>query len=357
MATAVQRDEEVWSEQDTTPARIEAALRRLLAERHHQSGSVAPARVLNLVVIADRRYRGEIENRLSHVGRYHPSRTILCAVEPKRQTLDAWASMATEPAGAAGLSISRERVEVNMGEKHLQGLATIVSPLVVSDLATLVWAPHGHTEAEDALRGIAQIVLVDALSDLDVPVALERIRNLMEDLYVVDLAWLRSTPWRERVAAAFDPPQHRAELGRISAVTVRHRHDSVASAALFVGWLTSRLGWKASPLMHRGEDLVGRTRARRGDVHLTLTPVEQLSAPGLAGVTIESASGTSVSLDRAPGGLREVRRAKDGSCREFTVLGASRGESGILGEGVRQALLRDHTYRPALEAARELVGR
>jgi hypothetical protein len=37
------------------------------------------------------------------------------------------------------------------------------------------------------------------------------------------------------------------------------------------------------------------------------------------------------------------------------VLGASRGEAGILGEGIRQALLRDPTYRPALEHARAMV--
>jgi hypothetical protein len=41
----------------------------------------------------------------------------------------------------------------------------------------------------------------------------------------------------------------------------------------------------------------------------------------------------------------------------WTVLGASRGEAGILGEGVRQALLRDPTYRPALAAAREMAAR
>ena len=33
------------------------------------------------------------------------------------------------------------------------------------------------------------------------------------------------------------------------------------------------------------------------------------------------------------------------------MLGASRGEAGILGEGVRQALLRDPTYGPALRRA------
>ena len=32
-------------------------------------------------------------------------------------------------------------------------------------------------------------------------------------------------------------------------------------------------------------------------------------------------------------------------------MGASRGEAGILGEGIRQALLRDQTYGPALETA------
>jgi hypothetical protein len=38
------------------------------------------------------------------------------------------------------------------------------------------------------------------------------------------------------------------------------------------------------------------------------------------------------------------------------VLGASRGEAGILGEGIRQALLRDPTFAPALRAACGAVG-
>jgi glucose-6-phosphate dehydrogenase assembly protein OpcA len=346
-------EDAIWSAQDTTPSAIEAALRRLLAERHQESRSVAPARVLNLVAICDREYRGEIENRLTRVGRYHPSRTIVVAVEPRRTTIDAWASMATEEVGV--LAIARERVELEVGPKHLENLATIVAPLVIPDLATLVWAPHGHAPAEDALREMAQIVLVDTLAG-DVGPALDRVAELLDDMYVVDLSWLRSTPWRERVAAAFDPPFYREELRRISAVAIRHREDSVAPAALFAGWLASRLRWKPGSLMRRGGDLVCRATARRGDVRISLEPVEQVDAPGLSGVTIESASGASVSLDRSRGGLREVRRAPDGACTEFTVMGASRGEGGILGEGVRQALLRDRTYKPALAAAREMVS-
>ena len=80
-----------------------------------------------------------------------------------------------------------------------------------------------------------------------------------------------------------------------------------------------------------------------------------MSSPGLAGVTIELASGQAVSLDRSPGGLRAMRRERDGTERAWTVMGASRGEGGILGEGVRQALLRDPTYRPALKSAEAMV--
>ena len=38
------------------------------------------------------------------------------------------------------------------------------------------------------------------------------------------------------------------------------------------------------------------------------------------------------------------------------MLGASRGEAGILGEGIRQALLRDPVYARALERAEAMVG-
>jgi glucose-6-phosphate dehydrogenase assembly protein OpcA len=347
--------EEVWAEQDTTPTAIEEALRRLLAARHAEAGSVAPARVLNLVAVVDGRFRGEIENRLERLGRFHPSRLVLLAVEPERRTIDAWASMATPETAPGELAISRERIEIEIGDRHLRGLETLVGPLVIPDLATLVWAPHGHVEALRALRGIAQIVLIDSMTEPETDIALERAAELATDSYVVDLAWLRGTPWRERVAAAFDAPKDRPGLRSISAVTVRHRHDSRASAVLFCGWLASRLGWRAERLVHRGDTLIGRVRARRGEVQLTLDPVQQPGAPGLAGVTVETAAGDLVSLDRSPGGLREVRRARDGTQREFTVLGASRGEAGILGEGVRQALLRDHTYRPALDDARAMV--
>jgi glucose-6-phosphate dehydrogenase assembly protein OpcA len=345
--------DEVWSEQDTTPAHIEAALRQIVADHYHSDHPFVPARVLNVVVVVDAEFQGEIENRFERVGRYHPSRLVLCAVEPGRTTIDAWAGVGTVDAepSPGHIAVARERVELEIGEKHLPKLDTIVDPLLVPDLATMVWAPHGHRAAVDSLRRLAQIVLVDTQDEPDVAESLDRVAELSEYAYVVDLAWLRSTPWRERVAATFDSPQLRRALDGVSAVTVRHREDSLSAALLFCGWLSSRLGWKPGGLSPSGRGHAGHARARRQEVRIRLEPIDQ-NAPGLGGVTIETASGEAVSLDRAPGGLRAMRRARDGTEQTWTVLGASRGEGGILGEGVRQALLRDPTYRPALDCAR-----
>ncbi|HKG16490.1 MAG TPA: glucose-6-phosphate dehydrogenase assembly protein OpcA [Solirubrobacteraceae bacterium] len=344
--------EGVWSEQDTTPSHIEAGLRELLKQRHADDGGYVPARVLNLVVILDREWRGEIENRLERVGRYHPSRTVMIAVEPRRERLDAWAFMVCEGDASPGsLSVCHEHVVVEVGPRHLRHLDTIVDPLVVSDLSTVVWAPHGHREAVQALRRLAQVVLVDSQDEPDPHLALDRSQQLAQHAYVVDLAWLRSTPWRERIAASFDPPKWREDLRRISAVTVRCREDSTAAGLLLLGWLAARLGWRPEKLAAGGGKVRGRVRASRGEVALELDPEARMNVPGLAGITIRTESGVSLSLDRATGGLSATHRDRRGQESRWTVLGASRGEAGILGEGIRQALLREPTYQPALAAA------
>jgi glucose-6-phosphate dehydrogenase assembly protein OpcA len=346
--------EGIWTERDTTPAAIEAALRELLRYQYSHGDAKVPARVLNLVVIADREWRGEIQNRLERVGRYHPSRTILCAVEPGRRTIDAMATM-TPAAQTGELALCHEHLVVDIGPQHLPRLDTIVDPMIASELATVVWSPHGHDEAVDALLGLAQVVLIDSHDFPDPAAAVARAQRLAEDAYVVDLAWLRSTPWRERMAATFDPPQWRPELGRISSVTLRHRPDSGASGVLFFGWLAARLGWEPGALMAQNGSLFGRATAHRHDVALRLEPDPHQNSPGLAGLHVETDSGMSISLDRGQGGLTARRRTRDGRESVWTVMGASRGEAGILGEGIRQALLRDPTYRSALSAAEAML--
>jgi len=348
-----------WFGRDTTPAAIESALRELLFEhRRGQTGVAVPARVLNLVTVVDRQWRGEIENRLERVGRYHASRTVLIAIERGRRTIDARATVLTDDEGLSGeFATTHEHVVVDIGTQHVEHLATIVDPLVVTDLPTMLWAPHGHGEAIDELLPLAQVVLLDSVDEPDLRDAVMRAQELSQRVYVVDLAWLRSTPWRERVAAAFDPPRERLQLPTLSSVEVRHHPESRVAGVLFLGWLASRLGWKPGALSARSDGTMqGRARTRKGEVHLTLMPEPRQSVRGLAGLTIATGNGTVLSLDRGTGGLQARRETRRGGATDWTILGASRGEPGILGEGIRQALLRDPTYGPALDAAEAMVA-
>ena len=347
--------EDVWGAQDTTPAAIEAALRDLLNQRHAQYEGYVPARVLNLVVIVDRQWKGEIANRLERVGRYHASRTILCAVERGRTTIDAMAAMSYDLDPKPGsLAVTHETVEIDIGAQQLPVLDTIIDPILLKEVATVVWAPHGHSEGVDALLDLADVVLLDSAEEHDVHAALRRIADLNQRAYVVDLAWLRSTPWRERLAATFDPPVLRPALGQISALRIKHREDSFGAALLLVGWMGTRLGWRCGAMTRVNGSLRGKASGHRSDVDVFLEASE-MEVPGLESVAIETALGLEISLTRGPGGLTARRKRRDGREWTWRIVGASRGEGGILGEGVRQALLRDHTYGPALEAARAML--
>ena len=332
-------------------------MRDLIAERHAESSGFVVARALNLVCIVDREWSGEIANRLRGIGRFHASRTIVCAYEPGRTTLDATANIATTGTPEQGeFALMRETIVVNVGPEHLKQLDRIVDPLVVTDVATVIWAPHGHPEAVDSLLSIAQVVLLDSVDDPDPRAALERVCQLAARAYVVDLAWLRTTPWRERIAARVrhaEPP-------------CRARDDLVGDRAhpRGLGGLRAppaRLADLATRLAPRRDDVapghVARPRAgaaRRGRDR-ACRPRRRCRCPASPASTSGRPRGPGSRLERGTGGLTAKRTERDGTQRTWTVLGASRGEPGILGEGLRQALVRDPTFSEALNAARELA--
>src|SRR2546421_4512636 len=101
--------EDVWSEQDTTPSAIADAFRKLLHERHAASAAYVPARVLNLVVVVDREWRGGGAHPLGEGGGDHPPRPPPCSVGPGRAQPPAPGPLASEgdtppppPAGGGG---------------------------------------------------------------------------------------------------------------------------------------------------------------------------------------------------------------------------------------------------------------
>jgi hypothetical protein len=73
----------------------------------------------------------------------------------------------------------------------------------------------------------------------------------------------------------------------------------------------------------------GHATGPAGQIDLEINNDESMPVPGLAGLTIETANGLSISLDRGVGGLRATRVLPSGEATDWTILGASRGEDGI----------------------------
>ena len=356
MSTDAPVSQGFWSAEDTSPSAVESALERLLNERAEEGGrAYAPARVLNLIVVVDPARRDEVIERLESVGRVNPSRTVLLLVEEGRTTLDAWATMACEvPSEPHALAVCRERVEISVGEAHIGRLDSVVDSLLVADLPTVVWSPHGLDAALDGLLPVADVVLIDSREAKSLTAGIEHAAMLVARAGVVDLAWLRTAPWRERVAGAFEPASWRPRLAEIERVTVRHGPDSAVSALLVAGWMASKLRWAPGSLRETPGGYEGDASSDGGPVELVFERAE-LAVPGLVGLTVETRCGLSLRLERGRGGLASERRDAEGRETSWTVLGASRGEGGVLGDALRDALLPDPTYRPALTAAAALL--
>jgi glucose-6-phosphate dehydrogenase assembly protein OpcA len=349
--------DDVWSERRTNPDAIDAALRRLLRERHAANRALAPARVLNLVVVVDRSRKHAISEQLQHLGPHSSSRTILCAVDGRRRTLDASAVMSYPEPPRGGFGPIHERVEIDMGVKDLPRLNTIVDPLLISELPTAVWSPR-HEQAIETLLDVADVILLDSDAATEPTAGLARAAELVRSTYVVDMAWIRTTPWRARLAAAFDTPERLAALSSLTAVSIRHRRAFLAGGLLLAGWLASRLHWGTSQLAScRGGGLRaphGPNRAGAG-IEITICPVDR-GRQGVDGVAVSTREGYSLSLDQARGGIRIRERWPDGGDEVSLALEAPGAAGGTLGEGLRQAMLRDPTYSPALDAARRLAA-
>lgn len=345
----------VWQQDDVDPGAVEQAMIALGRERSRRRRGALPARALNLVVVVDADYTGEVVRRLEAIGRNAPSRTVLVRVHARRQGLSARVTLATVHEGTAD-EASTELVTLDVADRHQRNLQSIVDPMVMTDVPTLVWAPHGHRVAVEALGTLGQSVLLDSGDAPDVPSGLNDAHGLIagHGLQIVDLAWLRATPWRQRLAAHYEPAPRRADLWSIADVQVRHQPGSEAAAWLFLGWLGDRLGWTAE---------LGRTRDAGGAaVGLRLSPAD-VGVRGLAGATLTSRSGAVFSLDRHRGGLRASRTDVYSSAgehtsteRRWTVLGASRGEAGVLGRALRRTLVPDDGYIGALATARRLLS-
>jgi glucose-6-phosphate dehydrogenase assembly protein OpcA len=331
-----------WSSDDTDPEKIATALRRLETTRTAEGASVAPARALTLVAIVDPGHDALVHAQLKALGAHRASRTIVIRRDDQRTTLAAKCAVIQDDAIGNGL---RESVVLDVGPDDELDLDGILDPLVLTDVPSVAWMPYGDPRDLLLLRSVIRTVIVDGDRAASVREALDDARALRESgMRTIDLAWLRSAAWRVRLASLAQAPAFRAQLASIQQLEILTQPGSRFGGALLAGWLADRLGWQAGP------PLLDAANQR---VTAQLRDADQVVA-GLAGLTLQFRDGASRMLSRGPGGLRITDVDASGAREERTVLGASRGEHGLLTSALRQVLLPDELDEDVLAATAAL---
>jgi glucose-6-phosphate dehydrogenase assembly protein OpcA len=298
-----------WVGKGVTADDVNAELDRLHRAAGGQGRVLALARTLNLIVVpcSDRRER-DVERALDLLGNHTPSRTLVLR-EHGAERADANLIMECEsPTGAGHVGLCHDRVALSVDPARLEHSASLLAPLLVSDLPTVLWLPEPRSEIPDpGLLERAQYVLVDSGSGG--PAELRRLAELAAAIRVHDLAWGRLEYWRAAIAAAFDPPEHRRLLPELESVTLRHEEWGLHAALLLAGWIAARAGWSPGPLeRHDGRATVTASRPAGGEVAIAFDQAPPgPCCGGVDGVVFQAESEkVAVSRSGATSSLRDM---------------------------------------------------
>jgi glucose-6-phosphate dehydrogenase assembly protein OpcA len=239
-----------------------------VAESRPGGGELMRANTLNLIAVADsRKHAHLITDTVSRLRDFLPSRTIIFITErneSQEHTWDVHVQLNETQHGDDAPPIRFETITITADPAVSGHLASLVAPLLVSELPTFLWWPSGDFSNSLIFQDLVEVVdrlIVDSAQLGADATAVAHLRSLLDDEddpWVGDFTWLRLAPWRQLIAQFFDPPDVQRCLDHITQVNIayaqtRRDHSSgFAAALLTVGWLASRLGWEfVEPLEKR----------------------------------------------------------------------------------------------------------
>jgi glucose-6-phosphate dehydrogenase assembly protein OpcA len=179
-----------------------------------------------------------------------------------------------------------ERVRIFASGNMCSRVASTVEALLVPEIpTTIVWLGKVYVDDPvfESLAKVAQQIITDSeyTSVTNLMHLTRWSRESHDRPKIADLAWTRLAGWQDLVARFFDDPKLQPFAQAVTKLTLRQASDKGArlgsEGSLLLGWLGTRLGWKASRLG-------GALRFRRPDggnitVEFGVTPRPEGVAP------------------------------------------------------------------------------
>jgi hypothetical protein len=195
------------------------------------------ASVMTHIAWVPERWVEQATGTLAGMAERHPSRTILLFPRPDDSDgLDGEVDFRCFVRGGEQREVCSEVITLRLGGQRASAPASIVEPLLVSDLPVFLrWRgplPFGAAELEQ-LVGVADRLVLDTREWPDAEADLARLPELFERIAVSDISWARAERWRMAVADLW-PAIAEASVLRVAGPRVE--------AGLLRGWLAARLG-------------------------------------------------------------------------------------------------------------------
>ncbi|MEO0064500.1 MAG: hypothetical protein RLZZ377_926 [Chloroflexota bacterium] len=302
-----------WSSSATTVAEADALLAKLWASsetrRFLVSDSPTDATtaepiavrtgVMNLAVVANGAERATHAASILATLPRNPSRTLFIVPRDPEGPATFAARLevfcAVTPRGD-GTSACTELLWIDVGGPAAHHLASIVPPLSLHDLPTLLWwdAPVNAAENDvrQLLRGVDRVIIDGATQPNDGLATIQSLFAAAESAGVAltDFALLRQGRWRDSIATMFDDESATPFLSAINKVSIDYSGGKGSSASInvvrpayHVAWLASRLKASIKTPLHVGEGPGWRAELhdpQRHAISVELNPVESVLGAG-----------------------------------------------------------------------------
>jgi Glucose-6-phosphate dehydrogenase subunit N-terminal domain/Glucose-6-phosphate dehydrogenase subunit C-terminal domain len=228
-----------WSAEDVRLADVQAALSKLRAGSAAEGAAPSlRTSVMTHLAWVPSGWEDQARAALSGMAERHPSRTMLLFPEPDSgvDRIDAGVSVERYAMPGIDRDVCSEVVELRLHGKRAKAPASIVEPLLISDLPVFLrWRgePAWESQELEQLVRITDRMIVASTEWDDLPYPYTRLAQLFDRTAVSDIAWARTSRWRSLLASLWP------DIANVGSIRV---HGTAAQAHLLAGWLRSRLG-------------------------------------------------------------------------------------------------------------------